>query len=92
VIAAFTGSGQENTRKFMIGGDGTWKLKWAYSCASFGFKGNFIVQEDGGFAGVSVNELGLHGHGSTYGYGDQGRHYLAVNSECDWTMRVVGTP
>lgn len=92
VIATFTGSGIQNTRKFTIGGSGTWKLRWSYSCAAFGYSGNFIVSEDGSFGAVDVNELGMHGHGSTYGYNDAGRHYLQVNSECDWRVRVIGVP
>jgi hypothetical protein len=94
VIARFSGSGIENTARFHIGGKGDWLLKWNYSCAAFGDSGNFIVDEDGGsnFNGASVNELGTGGHGSTHVYSDSGRHYLAVDSECHWTVRVVGTP
>ena len=89
VIARFSGSGIENTRRFTIGGNGNWKLKWSYDCASFG-KGNFAVLENG-LGTVDVNELGLRGHGTTRGYGDAGQHYLQVNSECTWKMRVLGT-
>ena len=88
-IATFSGSGIENTPKFTVGA--TWKLKWTYDCASFGSSGNFIALEDGGsdFSGVAVNELGTGKSGSTMAYGDAGTHYLAVNSECSWTVRVV---
>lgn len=88
VIARFTGSGIENTPRFRT--PGTWLLRWSYNCASFGQSGNFAVLEDGGVGGVAVNELGLNGHGKTYGYGDAGRHYLEVDSECHWSVKVVG--
>jgi hypothetical protein len=88
VIAHFTGSGIENTPQFTT--LGTWTLKWSYNCASFGQLGNFAVLENGGTGMVTVNELGPGGHGTTYGYGDAGRHYLAVDSECAWSMRVIG--
>jgi hypothetical protein len=88
VIAKFTGSGIENTAKFAT--PGTWTLKWAYNCTSTGSTGNFIVSEDGGLGGVNVNELGVRGHGTTHGYSDAGRHYLEVDSECAWKVRVFG--
>jgi len=89
VIATFGGSGIENTAKFTVTGD--WVLEWTYDCSAFGDSGNFIVDEDGGsdFNGASVNELGPGGHGETHVYGDAGSHYLAMNSECSWTAKVV---
>ena len=90
VLATFTGSGAENTPKFTV--SGSWKLKWSYNCSSLGFAGNFIVEEDNSFAGkAGLNEEGKAGHGATWAYGDTGRHFLAVNSECKWTMKVIGT-
>jgi hypothetical protein len=92
-IATFTGSGIENTPQFTIGGDGTWKLDWTYNCSSDGGSGNFIVGEDqDDFSGVNVNELGPGGHGSTWAYSDAGTHYLAINSECEWRVKVIGQP
>jgi hypothetical protein len=44
------------------------------------------------FNGASVNELGNGAHGSTYVYGDNGKHYLSVNSECSWRLKVIGQP
>ncbi|HET7015386.1 MAG TPA: hypothetical protein VFI65_15825 [Streptosporangiaceae bacterium] len=91
VLATFSGSGIENTPKFAV--RGTWKLEWRYDCTSFGFKGNFAILTDGGNdpSGADVNELGKTGHGATYAYGDGGRHYLAIDSECAWRVKVVGT-
>ncbi len=91
VLATFSGTGIENTPKFTV--SGTWKLEWRYNCSAFGSQGNFAVLTDGGNdpAGADVNELGNGGHGTTYAYGDSGRHYLAVDSECAWRVKVVGT-
>lgn len=90
VLATFHGTGDENTPKFTV--SGSWKLKWSYNCSSFGADGNFIVLEDNSFSsGAQVNEEGKTGKGATWSYSDSGRHYLTVNSECNWTVKVVGT-
>jgi hypothetical protein len=89
VLATFSGSGDENTPKFTV--SGSWKLKWSYNCSSQGFAGNFIVMEDNGFSGLQLNQEGKKGHGFTWSYNDSGRHFLAVNSECKWAVKVVGT-
>lgn len=90
VLATFSGTGDENTPKFTV--SGSWKLKWSYNCSAYGYPGNFIVLEDNSYAsGAQVNEEGRHGHGATWSYGDSGRHYLNVSSECRWTVKVVGT-
>jgi hypothetical protein len=89
VIATFSGSGIENTPKFTV--TSTWKLDYSFSCRNFGGSGNFIVSEDGGndFNGVDVNDLAVSKTGSTWGYDDSGTHYLEINSECDWTVKVT---
>ena len=93
-MATFTGSGIQNTARFTVGGDGTWRLAWSYDCSALGSSGNFIVNEDGDGDpnGANVNELGPGGHGSTYGYNDAGQHYLSVNSECSWAVAVISVP
>jgi hypothetical protein len=91
VVARFSGSGIQTTAQFMIAGSGNWVLKWSYNCSSFGMQGNFIVNEDNGndLNGATVNELNTAGHGETHVYSDAGRHYLSINSECDWSVKVV---
>lgn len=91
-VATFTGSGIQNTPKFTV--TATWKLVYSFSCAAFGSSGNFIVDEDGGndLNGVSVNELSAGQSGSTWGYNDAGTHYLAVNSECSWKVKIIDEP
>jgi hypothetical protein len=88
-VATFSGSGIENTPKFTV--TDTWKLDYSFDCSGFGGSGNFIVNEDGGsdFSGASVNGLGLGKSGSTFAYGDAGTHYLQVNSECSWSVKVI---
>jgi len=94
VLATFTGNGIETTARFTVPRSGNWELKWSYSCASLGSRGNFIVDEDNdsNLNGVAVNELGTGGSGITHAYGDAGSHYLDVNSECDWSMSAVSLP
>jgi hypothetical protein len=89
VVATFSGSGIKNTPTFTVGA--TWKLDYTYDCADAGGSGNFIVDEDGGndMTGASVNELGASGSSSTWVYNDAGTHYLEVDSECSWTMKIV---
>jgi len=93
VLARFSGSGAKTTRRFTVPGSGNWELKWSYDCASLGSKGHFAVtEEQAGTTGVTINERVLHGRGVTHAYGDAGRHYLVVNSECAWRLTAVGQP
>jgi hypothetical protein len=91
-VATFTGSGEENTPRFTV--TATWKLAYSFSCAAFGSAGNFAVSEDGDsdFNGLSVNDLAMSKHASTWAYGDAGTHYLEVDSECSWKMKVIDEP
>ena len=91
-VATFTGSGIQNTPRFTV--TSTWKLAYSFDCSAFGGTGNFIVSEDGDsdFGGVTVDELGAGKRSSTWAYNDAGTHYLAVNSECSWTVKVIDEP
>lgn len=88
-VATFSGNGTENTAQFTV--TGTWKLDYSFNCSDFGGQGNFQVFEDGGqdLNGVEVNALSTGQSGSTMAYGDGGTHYLEVNSECAWTVKVI---
>lgn len=88
-VATFSGSGTQKTAPFTA--TSTWVLSYSFDCSSFGYKGNFQVFTDGGsdFNGVSVNDLAMSKSASTYAYNDAGTHYLEVNSECSWTMKVI---
>jgi len=91
-VATFTGSGTQKTPRFTV--TATWKLVYNFSCATFGQSGNFQVFEDGGsdFNGVTVNDLAMSKSASTWAYDDAGTHYLAVNSECSWAVKIVDEP
>jgi hypothetical protein len=92
VIARFNGEGIQNTAPFTV--PASWHLSWEYWGCDGG-SGNFIVDEDNtdgspDFNGVSVNELGSgRGPVATDAYGDAGRHYFSVDSECSWSLAVV---
>jgi hypothetical protein len=90
----FAGRDSGSTRPFSIGGNGTWTLKWSYSCQALGRRGSFVVIEDHAHAsgGVSVHETGPAGHGATWAYGDNGTHTLVISSGCAWTLRVLRRP
>jgi len=90
-VATFTGSGQQNTPRFTV--TATWKLVYSFNCESFGQSGNFQVYEDGGNDfNLSVNDLAMSKSASTWAYDDAGTHFLQVNSECAWKMKVVDEP
>ena len=90
-VATFSGSGQENTPRFTV--TDTWKLVYSFNCSSFGTSGNFQVYEDGGNDfNLSVNDLAMSKSSSTWAYDDGGTHYLEINSECSWKVKVVDEP
>jgi len=90
-LLEFSGSGIKKSVTFTTGG--TWTLEYAYDCSSYGSTGNFIVYvadaSSGSLDEVLVNELDTGGADSTPVY-SSGTHWLEVNSECDWSVRVVG--
>jgi hypothetical protein len=88
-VATFTGSGTQNTAKFTV--TSTWKLSYSFDCSGFGYAGNFVVSEDGGsdLGGASVDDLAMSKASSTWAYDDAGTHYLAIDSECSWTVKVT---
>jgi hypothetical protein len=51
-----------------------------------------MTEDQADTTGVTVNELGLQGHGVTHADNDAGRHYLVVNSECPWSLTAVAQP
>src|ERR1700733_6700677 len=86
-VATYSGSGIENTPQFTV--TDTWKLDYSFDCSDFGSSGNFIVMEDGTFGAMSVNGLAMSKSGSSYAYNDAGTHYLEINSECSWTVKII---
>jgi hypothetical protein len=86
VIATFSGSGITNTARFTV--SGTWRLDYSFNCSALGQAGNFIVMEDGSFGAMAVDELAESKTGSSYADSDAGPHYLEIDSECSWTVKV----
>lgn len=87
VIYQKSGSGISSTPNFTTPAE--WQLQWSYDCSAFsGGTGNFIVNSEDDQA--NVNELGAGGSDSTYVHSDPGQHSLQINSECNWTVKVIG--
>ena len=90
-LLKLSGSGMKSTQTLSVPQE--WSLTWTYDCSSFGQKGNFIVSvynSDGTPSDVSgVNQLGRSGSDTEY-FHQGGSLYLVVNSECQWTIRVLG--
>jgi hypothetical protein len=88
MVATFSGTGVQATPPFTV--SSTWRLDYSFDCSSFGYAGNFIIMEDGGLAGaMDVNALAMSKAGSSYAYSDAGQHYIKVDSECSWTLKVI---
>lgn len=92
VLLNISGSGTKTTQKFTTSGQ-DWDLAWTYNCAAFGDSGNFIVDvknSDGSSSdNQGVNQLGANG-ADTEHFHSGGTFYLEVNSECSWTVKVIG--
>jgi hypothetical protein len=91
-IYTLKGKGIKKTAKFTTPDE--WTLRYTYDCSKFlGGTGNFVVTENDGGGGLQdllVNELDKKGNDSVPQHNDSGEHYLEVNSECSWTITVVG--
>jgi hypothetical protein len=98
----FTGSGQESTGSFTVGGSGDYTVSWTYSNNdSTGDGGdNFIVNENTAGSGQDDNALSLpndiqaSGHGNTQIDGDTGSHSFSVQADQSavWTLTVKSAP
>ena len=86
-----TGSGIKKSATFTTPAE--WTFQYTYDCSNFGSKGNFQVMEydaAGHLSDILVNELDKAGQDSVPQHADAGGHYLEINSECKWTVTVVG--
>lgn len=87
-VATFSGNGVQSTPPFTV--TSTWRLDYKFDCSNFGAQGNFLVMEDGGLAGaMDVNALAMSKSGTSYAYNDAGQHYIKVDSECSWSLKVI---
>jgi hypothetical protein len=91
IHAVYASTGSADTSQFTIGGNGTWKIAWSYSCAGLDPKGSFAVGQDGANSvdGAYITRLGATGRGVTWAYKDAGTHYLAIRTQCRWRITVT---
>ena len=91
IHAVYAATGSANTSQFTIGGNGTWKIAWSYSCAGLDPKGSFAVGQDGASSidGAYITRLGATGRGGTWAYQDAGSHYLTIRTRCRWRITVT---
>jgi hypothetical protein len=68
-----------------------WSISYTYDCSNMGRPGEFMVFEQGGprNGAMPVMVLGRKGAAVYFEHGDAGRHYLAIESLCSWTIGVA---
>jgi len=93
----YSGTGQEATPRFTVGGSGDYTVSWTFSGNTdpeFGGASNFIIEEDGSndfnFDGPDL--IQASGSGSTNVSGDTGTHTFNVQASGSWTIKVVTAP
>lgn len=98
VLLRFSGSGDAGSRPFGVTSRLT--LTYRYDCASYGYRGNFIVDvETAGNPSSgswddeeAVNLLGNGGKAMVSVYPEElsEQYHVSVTSECDWSVVVRG--
>jgi len=96
-LLSLSGSGIKSSKTFEFSGDSV-DVIYTFDCSDFGYAGNFQIYFYGAsLLGPSVpdilaNDLAMSGGDTTteYLYGATGPFHLEMNSECDWTVKVVG--
>ncbi len=90
-VTVYVGVRTARTSPFSIGGDGSWKLAWSYSCAGLNPGGIFSIGQDGqgSLDGTSVARSGTAGRGARRIRHDAGTHYLMIKSLCRWRIKVT---
>jgi hypothetical protein len=90
VLLNRTGFGEAQTAAFIT--TTNWSVTYIFNCSTLGSPGNFLMYVDNtnGTANhdAGISSLALYG-GETTHYHDSGEHYLRINSECSWTIKVV---
>lgn len=87
VVFTTTGDGIKKTESFTTGPD--WSVAYTFDCSNAGGQGNFVLQVDGDLGDMLANALSAKGADTSYEHDAAGSHYLSVNSECDWTLKVT---
>lgn len=87
VLLSLSGNGITNTAQFTT--TGPWELHYSYNCTAFlGGTGNFIVDAVGADTDYLVNGLSAGTTAVSNSY-QTGTQHLEINSECDWTVKVI---
>ncbi len=68
-----------------------WSINYTYDCTDAGRPGEFMIFEQGGprNGAMPVMIVGRRGSAVYFEHDDAGRHYLAIESLCSWTIRVA---
>lgn len=73
-------------------------VTYTFNCSNFGSEGNFQIYFYGanlfGIPDILANDLAKKGGDTTTEYlnGATGPFHLEMNSECKWTVKVIGMP
>lgn len=86
VLYSKTGTGTGSTPDFTTGAE--WQVAYTYDCSAFGSPGNFAVTSED--FQLAIDQLGMKGADTEYVHGDPGTHSLSIDSECAWTIKVLG--
>lgn len=86
VVFTTSGDGIKNTATFTTGPE--WSVAYTFDCSSAGGKGNFVLSVGSDLGDILANALAAKGSDTSYEHSNPGSHYLQVNSECDWTLKV----
>ena len=98
-LLAITGNGIKTSKSFRASGDSV-DVTYSFNCAAFGSQGNFQIMFYGASAlgptmpDILANALAAKGSDTTTEYlnGATGPFHVEINSECSWSVRVIGTP
>lgn len=86
VVFTTSGNGMKNTASFTTGPE--WSVAYTFDCSNAGGTGNFILDLGGDMGDTLANALAAKGADTSYEHDKPGAHYLQVDSECDWTLKV----
>jgi hypothetical protein len=91
LLRTFSGTGNRTTSQFSVAAHSRWELQWLYHCPSRRPDGHLLIWEGNAAGnGVSVDETGASGRGSTWTYSSASAHFFVVTTNCAWTARVLG--
>jgi len=98
-LLSISGSGIKTSKTFSWSG-GSVDLTYTFNCSNFGSQGNFQIYFYGAnsfdptLPDILANDLAKSGGDTTTEYlnGATGPFHMEMNSECKWTVKVVGMP